>query len=556
MKKFFKKQTSYNIGIYFICLFYIRVMTGPGYSATVLLPAESQSTGQTSAAALSDYLDSNSLEKLNCRPFLPPKMVQNFYKKRSYESVWVNNQGLTPTGQQALVTFQKVETEGLNPQDYKNIIAELSANQLNSLTDETQARLEVRTTQFMLLYLAQLYGERVDPEQVSKLIHLKAVQLDPSALLEKTLMEDPSGQKLAALSIEHPEYQQLKEILADYRTKQTLGDWPRLSLPAPLSLHRGIKNSAVIVLRKQLWAQGDLAVLSEDDHFDEELEAAVKQFQERHGLETDGKIGPDTLDALNVSRQERLRQIIISMERWRWIPAHQGERYVIVNIAGYTLQAMDQGLEAFTMPVIIGREFRQTPLFVSAIDYVRFNPTWYVPHSIAIKDKLPLLRKDPGYFKKKGYHIYEASGQEVDADAINWQSITPSSFTYKITQNAGPDNALGRIFFHVNTPFDVFLHGTPDPALFLKTKRSFSSGCIRLADPEKFARFVLNDDIHWTKDAVHEVVESNQKQDVKPPQPLKVYITYQTVWQDNQGKVHFAADFYHQDQLLYQALGL
>ena len=498
----------------------------------------------------------NTEEKIAQKSLSPTQKREQFYQNRSGVPVWLQDDGLTEAGKNALSALQNADLEGLNASIYQPIVKIISDLNFKNLSSEDLMKNDDKMTQYVILYLEDLEGERLPPEKVNKELHLKVKDIDSYVILSEGMTQDPTGKWLTSYSLAGREYQDLKKLLAAYRDIQRQGGWPTLDLPASVKLEEGKSHPLIKVLKKQLFIQGDLQQEDPDTPiFTPDLLAALKQFQRRHGLEEDGKLGPETRQALNVPIDARIQQILVSMERWRWAPAKKpDERSVMVNIAGYYLQAFEGDRKVLDMPVIIGQSFQKTPVFMSEIDIVRFNPSWHVPHSIAVKDKLPLLRSKPSYFKAKGYVIYDANGSPVDAEDVNWASVEASNFDYKIVQNPGDANALGKLFFHINTPFDVFLHGTPDVDLFKKAKRSFSSGCIRLQDPAALAQFVLQNDPKWTKEAIAERLTQKGTQDIIPHPFVNIYVTYQTVWVDDNNLAHFMDDFYGQDKTIETAL--
>ncbi|MGI4850570.1 MAG: L,D-transpeptidase family protein [Janthinobacterium lividum] len=498
----------------------------------------------------------NMPSKKEHSPLSDAQKKDQFYQSRSQAPIWLDSNGLTDAGQNALLTLQNAGYEGLSSSLYQPIIKMMSDLDVKGMSAQELMTWDIKITQSITTYLEDLEGERLSPEKVNKDLHLKVKDVDPYVILTQGLDQDPSGKWLTTYTLVGKEYQDLKKLLAEYRHIEQQGGWPTLEMPSSTKLELGKHHPSIMALKKQLFIQGDLKEEDTgDDTFTKNLMSALQQFQRRHGLEDDGKLGPETQQALNVSVEARIQQIIVSMERWRWAPNKgPGERSVVVNIAGFYLQAFEGNQKVFDMPVIIGRSFRKTPVFVSQIDFVRFNPSWHVPQSIAVKDKLPLLRSKPSYFKTKGYTIYDSSGSPVDPEDVDWAGVEAANFNYKIVQKPGDANALGKLFFHINTPFDVFLHGTPDVELFKKAKRSFSSGCIRLQDPTKVAEFILKDDPKWSKEAILARLDQTGTQDVISHPLVDVYVTYQTVWVDDENLAHFMDDLYGQDKTIETAL--
>ena len=284
---------------------------------------------------------------------------------------------------------------------------------------------------------------------------------------------------------------------------------------------------------------------------------AVIDFQSRHGLEVDGVVGPATLAALNTSLEEKVKRIRLNLERWRWMPEDLGSRHVQVNIADFQLIAFEQGQVVLEMKIIAGRDYRQTPVFSDRISYMVLNPSWYVPQSIAVKDKLPLIKKNPGYLAQqriKVYSSWKGDAKEINPYYIDWSKVSASNFYYRLRQSPGPNNALGRIKFMFPNRFNVYLHDTPSRELFNKTNRTFSSGCIRIQYPEELALYLLKDDPRWNQERLHKALNSMKEQSIRLLSPVPVHLLYWTVFVDNDGVVQFRNDIYGRDAQLAKAL--
>jgi murein L,D-transpeptidase YcbB/YkuD len=312
------------------------------------------------------------------------------------------------------------------------------------------------------------------------------------------------------------------------------------------------------VLRHRLMLSGYLSGFDYRDtyHYDAELERAVREFQSAHGLEADGVVGRKTLAALNVPVDERIQQIQLNMERWRWMPDDLGERYLLVNMAGFELQAVENDEAVMDMRVIIGRPYRSTPAFLGTMRYLVINPYWNVPHKLAVLDLLPKQQADPDYLPGKGFRVYAGWGKdapELDPGDIDWSSYTAENFPYRLIQDPGEVNSLGRIKFMLPNPYAVYLHDTPSRHLFNRPVRTFSSGCIRVAEPVRLANFVLNDGRDYMTPDVLEAISSGENQIVSLPRVVPVYMLYQTAWVDDEGMAHFRDDVYGRDFLVLRA---
>jgi murein L,D-transpeptidase YcbB/YkuD len=291
--------------------------------------------------------------------------------------------------------------------------------------------------------------------------------------------------------------------------------------------------------------------------FDIPLMTAVAHFQRRHGLKADGVVGRETLGALNIPIRHRIRQIELNLERWRWIPHDLGARHIRVNIADYNLQVVEAGKPVLKMNVVVGRDYRRTPVFSDTLQYLVFNPYWNVPFSIAVKDKLPLIQEDPSYLASHHIRVFagwKPDAPQVDPATVDWSRLSRANFRYRLRQDPGPHNALGQIKFMFPNPFAVYLHDTSDKGLFSQDVRTFSSGCIRVADPINLAAYVLRGQHPWSKERIQATIESQRRKVVNLQHTLPIHLFYWTAWVAADGTLNFRNDIYQRDIPLDQAL--
>ncbi len=287
------------------------------------------------------------------------------------------------------------------------------------------------------------------------------------------------------------------------------------------------------------------------------LEEALRRFQARHGLPAGGRLDPPSLAALNVPVHERLRQIELNLERWRWLPRDLGARHIRVNVPDYTLQVLDADQLALKMRVVVGRDYRRTPVFSSLMDRIVLNPDWNIPVRIAVEDILPKARRDPGYIARERIRVFENwshGAAELDPAEIDWSRITPQNFRFKLKKDPGAHNDLGRFKFMFPNKFSVYLHDTTSRRLFERNARSYSSGCIRVEKPFDLAEYVLRDAPAWTSDAIRAAVASGERRTAVLPKRIPVHLLYLTAWVDGEGELQFRIDPYRMDPALDQAL--
>lgn len=478
----------------------------------------------------------------------PAAVVDAFLAARGDGHAWVE-QNEVPTlnakGAAVVRVMERAERQGLRPADY-------------ALPDaDTPDGLDRAVSRTLLRYLTDLQAGRVAPKKVDPALFVFQREVDGPALLETVHDAPETAKAMAELAPGNPIYRRLRRLLLDYRALAKTGGWP--TVPEGPTLKPGMTDPRVSAVRRRLSATADLTpVAGATDLYDDALESAVRQFQRRHGLDSDGAIGAKTVTAMNVPVQERIRQIVLNMERFRWMPDDFGDDHVFVNMAGFELDYVIGGVTRLAMRVIIGRPYRETPIFSDRIRYLEFNPTWSVPAKIAAQDLLPKIKKDPSYLTSGGYELfagYQNDAPRVDPATVNWAAIPKGKFPYRLRQAPGEKNALGQVKFMFPNQFDVYLHDTPARELFAKSVRNFSSGCIRLQKPITLAEVMLAAD-GQDPHKVRSILDSKKTTRVNLKTPVPVHLTYLTAWIGEGGTVEFRDDIYGRDALLAKALGL
>jgi murein L,D-transpeptidase YcbB/YkuD len=417
--------------------------------------------------------------------------------------------------------------------------------------------LDLLLTDSFLMYGFHLSSGRLNPETVHSEWHIETAEEDLVKILQDALVSHRVRESLTDLLPQHHCYRSLRDIHDHYRGIAEDGGWP--SIPEGVTLRKGDRGERVRALRQRLTNSG--SIVDEDakgsELYDGELESAVKTFQRLHGLEEDGIVGKRTLTALNVPVEDRIRQVEINMERWRWLPRELGQRYIVVNIANYLLDIFENDKSVLSMRVVVGRDYRKTPVFNDRMTYLVFNPTWMIPTSITVEDILPLIQENPGYLSKNNMKVFASwasDAEEIKPDEINWSSASEENFEYRLKQDPGPSNALGRIKFMFPNRFNVYLHDTPARHLFSETVRAFSSGCIRLEQPLDLAEYLLGEDSEWSRDKIQRTLDDSKEWTVQIPEPIPIYILYCTAWSDEHGNISFSNDIYKRDDLVDAAL--
>jgi L,D-transpeptidase YcbB len=492
--------------------------------------------------------------------------LPRFYVKRSFSPAWINDSGPLPQASSLLAAIAKASQEGMASKDYhlatisslmKHIGSEMAAHRY---VDPGQAAdLDLLLTDTFLIYASHLLSGRVNPETLQSEWFIEGRKGNVQGVLENALQQDSIEESLRELLPPHADYGRLKNALAHYRSIVREGGWPLVPHGPPL--RRGDHGLRVEALRAYLIIAGDLADApgnTDPGLFDEEMDKGIRRYQYRHGLNADGVVGPATQAAIDVPAMERVRQIEVNMEQWRWLPADFGDRYVRVNIADFTLAVIDKKNIKMKMRAVVGKNFQNTPVFTGLISYLELNPYWNIPTKIAVEEMLPAIRRNSRYLAKQKIRVYPRWAPRalmLDPSAINWSCISKRGFPYRLRQDPGPRNPLGRIKFMFPNKFSVYIHGTPHRHLFEMEKRDFSHGCIRIEKPMELAAYLLQGDPCWNRETLESAIKGGKNHIIRLADPIPVHILYFTSWVDEDGTVHFRNDIYGRDSELAQALG-
>ena len=330
----------------------------------------------------------------------------------------------------------------------------------------------------------------------------------------------------------NPSYGLLKDQLAVYYDIQKNGDWPVISANKK-NYKKGMAAPEIALIKKRLQLTGDMPAADTSQIFTDTLVTGVKKFQQRHGLKTDGIVTATTLREMNTPASQRIQQLLINMDRMRWLPVQPAGDLLIVNIPAFTLHAMEGNKKSFDMDVVVGKDGHDTRIFTGNLNQVVFSPYWNVPPSIVKSEILPAIEKDPGYLEK---HNMEMTGEYNGLPEIR--------------QLPGGDNALGKVKFLFPNSFNIYFHDTPSKSLFARDKRAFSHGCIRLSDPEKMANYLLRNNSEWDGARINEAMNSGDEKYITLKKPVPVLITYYTAWVDEEGLLNFREDIYGHDKEL------
>ncbi len=485
------------------------------------------------------------------------ELIAHVYHENALHPLWVTPSGPTSHAQGIYRTLLHAHSHGLDPAAYG--VEKMSALG-DSLVPADLARLDVLLTFGLIAYANDVHEGRLSPREDDPALfaHARDEELDPVGVVRSALLAENVEAFVDSLAPTNRHYVELRQKLTQHRDIASQGGWPRV--PDGPVLHPGETDTRIALLAERLRISGDLQQqVPPGDVYGPVLVEAVKAFQFRHGIGTDGVIGANTLEQLNVPVDARIRQIEINLERWRWKLRDLGDDYILVDIAGFTLDGVKNGETVIEMPVIVGKHHHESPVFSDSIKYVEFNPFWNITPNIARNEMLPHLQKDPDYLGSKHIRLFSSWGEgarELDPRSIDWHGVSRRQMgQYKLRQDPGPWNALGTVKFVFPNKYSVYLHDTPNHNLFDKTDRAFSHGCVRVDDPAGLAVFILGGDAGgWDRNRVSEINRSGKRTVVGLDEPLPVHLAYRTAWVDQSGKMRFNKDVYGRDAKLLAAL--
>ena len=518
------------------------------------------------------------------------RFVDRFYAMRQGAPAWWTNDGWSAAASAAIQRIGAAEEHGLRPGDYHFSRLQQAVLGSASSTEVPKgvAQAELLLTRAVLGYLEDVANGRIDPSEIGWEAH-RTRRIDPPSALQRSLTGGDFAGWFASVGPVSEQYRLLRKARQRY-AQIAATEWP--VLPEGPTLKPGDRGPRVAVARRQLHmleqlrtdpehlrtvqrqtkaaaspvfqlvsyegGVGDSAIRSsegerqgEAELYDSGLEAAVRRFQERHGLVADGLIGAGTRAALNISPRERLREIDLNLERLRWLSDNPGDRYVMVNIPGYELTAYDGGALVDRMKVIVGEPDWETPIMSDYIVDLKFAPDWTIPVSIVEDETLPKVRRDPGYLGRSNIRVLDRSGGEVSPHSVNWHGASSRSYVFR--QRPGPGNALGLIRFSLTNNRGIYLHDTPSRKLFDRSMRALSHGCIRVERPADLARYLLEQDPTWEGD-IERMMRAPNTSVHHLAQSTPVHLVYLTATIDERGELRFFDDVYDRNLRLQEAL--
>ena len=478
------------------------------------------------------FFDSTALENFITQKKIPDSIairMRSFYNTRNYQFAWFSSDGLTEEARGFWNLHDYVTTYDADStlkdkslqKKMDNLIAE---DELSvSASDKSFLNTELKLTQHFIQYMLHNYEKGyVKRKEMERFIPRKkedALKLADS-LVNKKHKDDKYFEDV------NQSYSALKQQLGRYVEIAKNGGWPQITT-AKKTLKKGMTAPEITIIKKRLQITGDFPGNDTSRVFNDTLKISVKNFQERHGYNATGIISDSLIKEMNVPVIKRIQQLLMNMDRIRWLASQPKGNLIVVNIPEFVLHLYEGNQKVFDMDVVVGKEGHNTMMFNGDLNQVVFSPYWNVPPSIVRKEIMPEMEKNPGYLSKENMEI---TGNEDGLPVIR--------------QRPGGKNALGRVKFLFPNSFDIYLHDTPVKSLFEKDRRAYSHGCIRLKEPEKLANYVLRNQPEWTPDKIEEAMNSGEQKFVKVKNPIPVVITYYTAWVDEKGLLNLREDIY------------
>ena len=508
-------------------------------------------------AAIQEQLSAKFTNASEARKTEQGALVE-YYSVAENRLLWVDENGLNDRAKSVIEEIGKADEYGLRPSDYKLPKVDEESADAKSLADA-----EIKISFAVLGYARDARGGRITPQRVSPNLDPELVLPNPMEVIESISFRSDPAAYLRSFQPDQPQFEALRKALIAARGGNPDPDVVRI--PDGPTLKLGVDDEQVALLRKRL----DIPVEDggKETVFDASVHAAVQHFQESRGVLPDGHVGPGTRRLLNQQHQQasspaKTRLILLNMERWRWLPHDLGEFYVNVNIPEFMVRVMGDGKLVHTARVVVGKPDKQTPVISDEMQEIVFNPYWNVPNSIKTEEIRPFLREEGGWFGGGGWNTavlerhnlrINIGGREVDPSRIDWNRIDIRSLN--IYQPPGPDNVLGNVKFVFPNKHDVYMHDTTQKALFAKTVRAESHGCMRVQNPDQLALTLLRQDQGWSAGRIASAIQGGPDQHIALRQRIPVYITYFTLWVNNDGSISTFGDLYGHDARMAAASG-
>lgn len=489
------------------------------------------------------------------------EQASQLYSATNDRLVWVERARPTSQAQKVLTLLRDAGEKGLDPEDYAGSFGTLSLASLDFPTNSSESaliRFDLALTLAAMQYVSDLRLGRANPNAPAFSLKVERKTFDLASFMGELAEAKEPVSMLEAVEPSYAGYRRTLAALHAYRGFALRGE--EGPLPEPIGrLVPGMAYPEITRLRERLMLLGDLSGTenSASSTYDRSLVEGVRRFQERHGLDTSGLLDPPTVRELNVPFAERVQQLQLTLERWRWLPQEFARPPIVVNIPEFRLHVIDAQHHVLnSMNVVVGRAFQhETPVFLSEVRSILFRPPWNVPLEIQRNELVPQIEKYPAYLTDNSYEIVDSGGSRVEEFPPTAETVGKlKSGRLFLRQRPGDENSLGLMKFEIPNPYDIYLHGTPARELFSKTRRDFSHGCVRVEDPVGLAVWLLRDNPGWDQERIETTMHGTETERVVLAKPTPVWIVYGTAVVLEDGRVRFFKDLYGQDAALQREL--
>jgi len=492
----------------------------------------------TASNSYSDlFLDTTALQnfiKQNKIPDSIARRLESFYNTRNYQFAWFSKNGLTEQARgfwnlHDYVTTYEADSSLKDKKLQKKMDMLITEDDLSVSASKEFINTELTLTQHFIMYMLNNYEKGyVKRKEMERFVPRK--KEDPLALADSLINKKHKDDKY--FEDVNQSYKELKDQLVNYLKIARGGGWPQVNT-VKKSLKKGTRSPDIAIIKRRLMITGDLVGNDTSQVFNDTLIMAVKNFQSRHGFTPTGIISDSLVKEMNVPAIKRVQQLLMNMDRMRWLANNPSGNLIVVNIPEFVMHVYEGKQKAFDIVVVVGKEGHNTMMFNGDLNQVVFSPYWNVPPSIVAKEILPAINKNPNYIAKENMEI---TGNDDGLPVVR--------------QKPGPGNALGKVKFLFPNSFNIYFHDTPSKSLFEKDKRAYSHGCIRVKEPEKLANYILRNQPEWSAEKINEAMNSGEEKYVKVKNPIPVVITYYTAWVDENGRLNFREDIYGHDSNL------
>lgn len=493
------------------------------------------------------------------------------YTELQFEPIWVTRPKRLKALLQAIDT---ADTHGFNRNHYHWLIIQ---QLLPSKSATDLARLDLILSSAFTQFIEHSYSGRFDPRAMQQRWYVSKEKLNPGNILSLVANEKKTVDNIIHdFSPPYAGYHLLHQHVQRYKAIVANGGWPKIS--AGHSLNPGVYHPVITELRQRLAVEPTVSehevtvpqpsassvtaqAMSREHYFSQNLSNTLKKIQKLYGVPASGSLDRATKHALNVRAETRLKQLLVNMERYRWLPRHLGQHYLLVDVAGFDMQVIRAGRQEFSSPVIVGRADRSTPSFSDELQYIEFNPQWNLPNTVIYEDIIPAARRNSSYLQKRRIRVFDGWDEnaiEIDSKTVDWHRYSDKPghrLPYRLRQDAGKHNALGQVKFMFPNPFNIYLHDTPSKQLFNHDIRAFSSGCIRVKNVDQLTRYLFANVAPKSSSNISQLFDNGVNRRIKLDQPLPIHIVYFTAKASANGSVQFRQDFYNRDieiQQVYQ----